>query len=74
VIHQGDHGDNCAKVERDKSAKYPMSMRAEVEQPQEDHVDQRPDCHGVPQDGGYAGGEAVNPCSPIFVEGVELSQ
>src|ERR1700730_7683356 len=51
-----------------------MLMTAEVEQPYEDHVDNRSDCHGVPQDGRYAGGEAVNPYSTMFVEGVELSQ
>jgi hypothetical protein len=74
VIHQGNHGDNRPKVERDKSTQYPMSVRAEVEQPQEDHVDKRPDCHGVPQGGGYAGCETVNPCPSILLEGVELPQ
>src|SRR5262245_15437157 len=51
-----------------------MSMRAEVEQPQEDHVDKRPNSHCVPKDGRDAGGEAINPRPSILVEGVELPQ
>src|SRR6476661_10666681 len=51
-----------------------MSMRAEVEQPQEDHVDKRPDSHCVPKDRGDAGGEAINPRPSILVEGVKLPQ
>ena len=74
MVHQGNHRDNCAQVERDEPTQYPMRMTAEVKQPHEDHVDKRSDSHGVPQDGGYPRGETVNPRSPTFVEGVELSQ
>src|SRR6478672_11138497 len=51
-----------------------MSMRAEVEQPYEDHVDECSDSHCVPKDGRDAGGEALNPRPSILVEGVELPQ
>ena len=51
-----------------------MSMRAEVEQPYEDHVDKRPDSHCVPEDRRDAGGEAINPRPSILVKGVELPQ
>jgi hypothetical protein len=74
MIEQDDQADHGASEGGDQSSKQQMSAEGQVEQPNQEHVDQRANRDRIPHDGRYAGGDAENAVPSILKEVIELAQ
>ena len=74
IVEQDDKANHGAGEKGDQAAEHEMRSQAQVEHPDQEHVDQRPDRYDVPHDRRDTGSDTEKAQTTRFKKFIELTK